>query len=539
MSLLLDALRRAEAAKRRHVEAEEPAPAGFPALDVEATPPVATADAVLPAHEPTLPASIEASPSWTLADTAEPSPELPPALAPERQPLELTLEAPPPMVAPIDTAPAAVSPAEVAEARPAVAPSAEAAMAAPPPRKPLFEKATPSLGAEPLGTPSTPIPTPTPTPAPAAAVKLAAAGPASPSPAEQDKRETAKRVVAAAKRPREPLNRTLLLALGGGVAVLGAAAYLWWQMQPPGSITLFGALPPSVATRGAADEANPPPAPPGTAEQAAPAAAAKPSPAEAPATSTNATVAPVLSPAKGRHAAPDGSPTVEAKASAVPAPVAAAWPQRERNETSAVRFVPGQAEQAVMQPVRRGYAAYQAGNLPAAATAYQEALSDDPGSRDAMLGLAAVAARQGRMTEAQQWYQRVLAANPQDPDAQAGLAAVSRSQQPADREARLRGLIEAQPERAELAQELAGLYASQQRWGEAQQAYFRAFTLDQDNPDAAFNLAVSLEHIDQPKAALDYYRKAQALAERRTPRFPPAVAEQRIAALTREGAAKQ
>lgn len=514
MSLLLDALRRAEAAKRRHVEAEESAPAGqgFPALDAEVTAPVSADGPALSTHESAPPVGVEESPSWTLADTVEPAAENPPT--------ELTLEAP--VLAP---SPAA----EVASTRPAAVP-AEAAVAASPSRKPLFEKAAPSLSIEPqTATPLTPG---------AATVKPASAGPIPPSPAERDKRETAKRVVAAAQRPRAPLNRTLLLALGGGVAVLGAAAYLWWQMQPPGSVALFGstAPPTSVAASDTATDASPAPAPAGTAEQAT---AAKPSPAEAQPAGTPAMASPSASAnARDKAAAPEGPPAMAAVAKAavsVPTPT----PPRERSEPATVRFVPSQSEQTVMQPVRRGYAAYQAGNLQAATTAYQEALSDDPASRDAMLGLAAIAARQGRMAEAQHWYQRVLAANPQDPDAQAGLAAVGRSQQPAEREARLRGLIEAQPERAELVQELAGLYASQQRWGDAQQSYFRAFTLDQDNPDAAFNLAVSLEHIDQPKAALDYYRKALALAERRTPRFLPAAAEQRIAALTREGAAKQ
>ena len=47
-----------------------------------------------------------------------------------------------------------------------------------------------------------------------------------------------------------------------------------------------------------------------------------------------------------------------------------------------------------------------------------------------------------------------------------------------------------------------------QRWPDAQQAYFQAHQLQPDNPDYAFNLAVALEHIGQPKAALDFYRRA-------------------------------
>jgi hypothetical protein len=36
-----------------------------------------------------------------------------------------------------------------------------------------------------------------------------------------------------------------------------------------------------------------------------------------------------------------------------------------------------------------------------------------------------------------------------------------------------------------------------------------------DNPDYAFNLAIGLEHLSQPKLALDYYRRAVSIAQAR------------------------
>ena len=59
---------------------------------------------------------------------------------------------------------------------------------------------------------------------------------------------------------------------------------------------------------------------------------------------------------------------------------------------------------------------------------------------------------------------------------------------------------------------MGNLYAGERQWAQAQQAYFQAFQLEPTNPDYAFNLAVGLEHLNQSKAALAYYRKALDLS---------------------------
>jgi cytochrome c-type biogenesis protein CcmH/NrfG len=48
---------------------------------------------------------------------------------------------------------------------------------------------------------------------------------------------------------------------------------------------------------------------------------------------------------------------------------------------------------------------------------------------------------------------------------------------------------------------LGNLYAQQGRWPDAQQAYFRAYGAAPDNPDYAYNLAVGLDRLNQPKLA--------------------------------------
>ena len=70
------------------------------------------------------------------------------------------------------------------------------------------------------------------------------------------------------------------------------------------------------------------------------------------------------------------------------------------------------------------------------------------------------------------------------------------------------------------------MYAEQNRWGDAQTAYFEAFRIAPGNADYAFNLAVSLDRLHQSQAALGYYEKALNLGG--NPRFDRAQAELRV-----------
>ena len=57
--------------------------------------------------------------------------------------------------------------------------------------------------------------------------------------------------------------------------------------------------------------------------------------------------------------------------------------------------------------------------------------------------------------------------------------------------------------------------------------------MDPENPDYAYNLAVSLEHLRQPLPALQSYRRALMLALQRTASFDPVVAQARVEQLAR------
>ena len=95
-------------------------------------------------------------------------------------------------------------------------------------------------------------------------------------------------------------------------------------------------------------------------------------------------------------------------------------------------------------------------------------------------------------------------------------------------ESRVKTLLSEDPGANVLHFALGNEYARQGRWGEAQQAYFKAYTEDPDNPDFAYNVAVSLDHLRQPRLALEYYRRALALGVKRSASFDQSSARKRV-----------
>lgn len=181
--------------------------------------------------------------------------------------------------------------------------------------------------------------------------------------------------------------------------------------------------------------------------------------------------------------------------------------------------------------LQTAYADFQAGRLAQAEQGYRQVLARDDGSRDARMGLAAIAVRNGQMDIARAQYQRVLQRNPKDLTARAALTDLGQDRS-ADSESQLKLLLAEQPQSAQLHFALANLYAEQQRWPYAQQAYFEAQRLAPEHPDYAFNLAVSLEHLSQPRLALEYYQRAVQLAGRHSAQFDLRAAQQRVAVLS-------
>jgi tetratricopeptide (TPR) repeat protein len=160
----------------------------------------------------------------------------------------------------------------------------------------------------------------------------------------------------------------------------------------------------------------------------------------------------------------------------------------------------------------RAYAAWQSGDLVAAKRDYERVLRSDSRNRDALLGLGAIAIREGRWDEASARYTTLLRLNPRDSIAQTGLISVHENVDPLRGESQIKILLRAEPDAPHLHFTLGNLYAEQNRWGEAQAAYFDAYRLQSGNPDYTYNLAVSLDQLGKADAAAGYYRQALELA---------------------------
>lgn len=528
MSLLLDALKRAELAKRQQAAGVEPEV--YPSLALQGDelvrdtpsqvqPEVSSANAetapesafaaglalepvervadVSPANELSLPERVSVATAAPVApmpiasETAEPpiaithEPENTEAANPASERAHEPEAEPPVLRAAVAASPSAVASQPV--------PSSPLASRFGAVAKPAAEASAPEVAsAHAAGAP------------PVGSIPLAAAVAATP--------DAAKRVMIN-KPARKPINRSVWLALGGVLLLAASAGYVWWQMQPPGfnpdPALASDPLAASMADAGAAGN--------GVASAPPPAAT---SVTGAAAISRDAQPANKVPPAAITPAAPAVNPT----------PTTAALSTDRPSKRLEIRH--DAPEEAVDETVQAGYKAYQSGDLASARVAYLRALQANPRERDALLGLAAVAARQGKPDEAERLYRKQLDYDPLDEVAKAGLTGISKGMGVREREAALRNLGEQPASSAQTAVQLGNLYASEKRWNEAQQQYFRALTLEPASPDHAFNLAISLEHLDQPRLALEYYQKAQTLAAQRKPGFDPAELKTRIEALS-------
>lgn len=212
-------------------------------------------------------------------------------------------------------------------------------------------------------------------------------------------------------------------------------------------------------------------------------------------------------------------------AAATPAAVVATAPSLVRISR---QTEPGTGE----RMVREAYTLYQSGDLAGAQSIYLAVLNESPDNIDALLGYGAIALRQGKTARAVEAHGHVLRLDPDNDTALAVLVGLNKSTDLNGAESALNSLIQDNPEQPFLYFTLGNIYAAQQRWPEAQQAFFDAHRTDSSNPDYALNLAISLDRMGQQPAALDYYNTALQLAEQHPGGFDPSAILARIQSLS-------
>jgi tetratricopeptide (TPR) repeat protein len=350
----------------------------------------------------------------------------------------------------------------------------------------------------------------------------------SPAKAEPVNEQQAVQNLFQAKQPQgtEPAKRkTFLVGLGLftliGVASIGI--YFWLQLQPKNGLAVVGNPLPMPA------KPLPPPTP------VMPPQATQPMPPPSPEAQMPMPASPL--PATGVPAATPSNAASKKTDVDDLAPVSAA---KSSNKTTAARpAAPLQppadgpirittSKQRLDPTLEKGYDAFQRGDLPAAKGAYETALRNDPNNIDALNGLAMTYLRGNRSDLAEPLFQRALEIDPRNSLAQASLSGLRDPADPVQMESRLKVALADQPDAPHLYFSLGNLYARQNRWSDAQQAYFRAMSGDPENPDYLFNLAISLDRLHQAKLARQYYEQALSASERRPAGFDRTLVGERL-----------
>lgn len=402
---------------------------------------------------------------------------------------------------------------------------------------------------------------PPPVQAPPAQHATAAATPAIALPSTAQLKAKA---VFASKQPSRN-RRAIVMATVGfvTVAALAGSGYYYLQTMSQSSTVFAGAAQPAPQTVAApqtsapasasASATDPTTAPaatqaanPATPESATAIAGAVAVPATAvqePAraipvnSASGAPAAPKLLAASAVSAASASTP-ISAPASAASMPAArstsAATPQQAHasiaTDAKAIQVRKTNTDNQINPALSNAYQLLITGDAEAAHQQYQKVLQLEPNNRDALLGMASIALSRKQAPQAGGYYLKLLELDPADPDAIAGLTSLQ-SGDASQNESRLKKILTQNPQAGAILFVLGNLYAQQARWPDAQQAYFRAYGTAPGNADYAFNLAVSLDKLNQGKLALDFYQRALTLVQTSPGNFNRTAVENRIAKL--------
>ena len=182
--------------------------------------------------------------------------------------------------------------------------------------------------------------------------------------------------------------------------------------------------------------------------------------------------------------------------------------KRKRNSLNLI----SKLTESSIDPILMGaYQAYTRGDDATAQQQYRQVLQRDVRNVDALLGMAAIAERQGRDADALGWHQKVLEIEPTNTIAQSASISPRDNADPIAVESHIKNMLARKPDAANLHASLGNLYAEQNHWPAAQEAYFNASRLAPNNADYAFNLAISLDQMGKAKLALKQYERALEL----------------------------
>ncbi len=204
---------------------------------------------------------------------------------------------------------------------------------------------------------------------------------------------------------------------------------------------------------------------------------------------------------------------------------------KTNNKSKAIHIIHTEKKDPINTLILEAYNQFQRADYEQANNLYNQVILREPNNRDALLGVSAIATKQQRYEFARQKYQYLLQLNPRDSIAIAGISSIENAVDPQLNESQLKFMLKEKPDAAHLYFALGSLYSSQNKWPEAQSAYFSAWSAENKNADYAYNLAISLDHLDKKFQALDFYTLSLKLKQASSGNFSTENTSQRIRTL--------
>ena len=167
--------------------------------------------------------------------------------------------------------------------------------------------------------------------------------------------------------------------------------------------------------------------------------------------------------------------------------------------------------------INAGYSLFTQGNYQQAKLKYLKANKVAPDSIDSLLGLGAIAIIEEDKQTAKSYYQRALSLNPQNTTALNALSAIDKSLQ--SDETQIKQTIAQDPNNPSAYFNLGNYYLEREKWNLALRAFNQANKLAPGSPDIVYNIAISLDNLDNIKPAINTYKKAVQLSTATTASF--------------------
>lgn len=183
--------------------------------------------------------------------------------------------------------------------------------------------------------------------------------------------------------------------------------------------------------------------------------------------------------------------------------------------------------------VYEAYDLYQKGEYELSLSKYTQAYRQSPINQDVLLGMVATHTKLGQPDLANVYHQKLKNLGFE----QDGKVTTDASKALSDRPIPptpnlLLAQLKKTPNDAQLNFAVATLFAKQGDWQKAQNYYFKAHQFAPNNPNYAFNLAVSLEHLGHSKTALSFYKKTKNLMQVSPSSVNPMIVAKRLDVLS-------